>query len=62
MEASRAGPGLQIAAIKAKLKVILCIGETLNEKKRGKTKSTLSKQIRLGLDRVQKKSKIFFGN
>ncbi len=47
------------SAIKAKLKVILCIGETLNEKKRGKTKSTLSKQIRLGLDRVQKKSKIF---
>ena len=47
------------SAIKAKLKVILCIGETLSEKKKGKTKSILSKQIRLGLDKVKKKSNIF---
>ena len=47
------------SAMKAKLKVILCIGETSNEKKRGKTKSVLSKQIRLGLNKIKKKS-IFF--
>ena len=40
-------------AIKAKLKVILCIGETLQEKL-GKTKSVLSKQIKFGLDKVNK--------
>ena len=47
------------SAIKAKLKVILCIGETLSEKKKRKTKSILSKQIRLGLDKIKKKSNIF---
>ncbi len=46
-------------AIKAKLKVILCIGETLKEKKTGKTKSVLSKQIKFGLDKVNKKSNLF---
>ena len=46
-------------AIKAKLKVILCIGETLQEKKLGKTKSVLSKQIKFGLDKVNKKSNLF---
>ena len=46
-------------AIKAKLKVIFCIGETLAEKKRGKTRSILSKQIRLGLNKIKKKSNIF---
>ncbi len=46
------------SAIKAKLKVIFCIGETLREKKRGKTKPILSKQIRLGLDKINKKSNI----
>ena len=47
------------SAIKAKLKVILCIGETLSEKNKGKTKLILSKQIRLGLERIKKKSSIF---
>ena len=47
------------SAIKAKLKVIFCIGETLKEKKRGKTRSTLSKQIRLGLNKIKKSSNIF---
>ena len=47
------------SAIKAKLKVIFCIGETLAEKKRKKTKSIISKQIKLGLNKVKDKSKIF---
>ena len=47
------------SAIKAKLKVIFCIGETLAEKKRKKTKSVISKQIKLGLKKVKDKSKIF---
>ena len=47
------------SAIKAKLKVIFCIGETLAEKKRKKTKSILSKQIKLGLKKIKKKSNIF---
>ena len=34
------------SAIKSNLKVIFCIGETLAEKKRKKTKSILSKQIK----------------
>ena len=42
------------SAIKAKLKVIFCIGETLAEKKRKKTKSILSKQIKLGLKKIKK--------
>ena len=46
-------------AIKAKLKVIFCIGETSTEKKRGKTRLILSKQIRFGLDKIKKKSNIF---
>ena len=47
------------SAIKAKLKVIFCIGETLMEKKRGKTRLILSKQIRLGLHKIKNKSNIF---
>ena len=47
------------SAIKAKLKVIFCIGETSKEKKKGKTKLILSKQIKFGLDKVKKKSNIF---
>ena len=43
------------SAIKAKLKVIFCIGETLKEKNSGKTNSILSKQIKFGLDKVKKK-------
>ena len=47
------------SAIKAKLKVIFCIGETLVERKRGKTRLIISKQIRLGLDKIKKKSNLF---
>ena len=47
------------SAIKAKLKVIFCIGETLTEKKRKKTKLILSKQIKLGLKKIKAKSDIF---
>ena len=47
------------SAIKAKLKVIFCIGETLAEKKMGKTRAILSKQIKLGLNKIKKKSDIF---
>ena len=47
------------SALRAKLKVIFCIGETLSENKRGKTKLTLSKQIRLGLNKIKKNSNIF---
>ena len=41
------------AATKSGLKVIFCIGETLAEKKRKKTKSILSKQIKLGLKKIK---------
>ena len=34
------------SALKANLKVIFCIGETLNEKRKKKTQSALSKQIK----------------
>ena len=47
------------SAVKAKLKVIFCIGETLNEKNKKKTKSILSKQIKIGLSGVKNKSNIF---
>ena len=47
------------SAFKAKLKVIFCIGETLAEKKRKKTNSILSKQIKLGLKKIKAKSDIF---
>ena len=47
------------SAIRAKLKVILCIGETFSEKKRGKTKSVLSKQIKLCLNKVNSKTNLF---
>ncbi len=46
-------------AIKAKLKVIFCIGETLKEKKKKKTKTILSKQIKLGLKKIKTNSSIF---
>ena len=46
-------------AIKARLKVIFCIGETSSEKNKGKTKLILSKQIKLGLKNIKKKTNIF---
>jgi len=47
------------SALEAKLKVIFCIGETLDEKRKKKTESILSKQIKFGLDGVKNKSNIF---
>jgi len=47
------------SALKAKLKVIFCIGETRSEKKNKKTQSILSKQIKIGLNAIKNKSNIF---
>ena len=46
-------------AINAKLKVIFCIGETLAEKRKRKTRSVLSRQIKIGLNKIKKKSNLF---
>ena len=43
------------SALKANLKVIFCIGETLKEKNNGKTKSVLLRQIKKGLNKISKK-------
>ena len=47
------------SALEVKLKVIFCIGETLTEKRKKKTRSILSKQIKIGLKNVKNKSNIF---
>jgi len=47
------------SALEAKLKVIFCIGETLSEKRKKKTYSILSKQIKIGLNNIKNKSNIF---
>ncbi len=47
------------SALKAKLKVIFCIGETLGEKQKKQTQLILSKQIKVGLDKIKVKSNIF---
>ena len=47
------------SALEAKLKVIFCIGETLSEKRKKKTRSILSKQIKIGLKNIKNKSNIF---
>jgi triosephosphate isomerase (TIM) len=47
------------SALKAKLKVIFCIGETLSEKRKKKTYLILSKQIKIGLKNIKNKSNIF---
>jgi len=47
------------SALEAKLKVIFCIGETLSEKRKRKTKSILSKQIKVGLNNIKNRSNIF---
>jgi len=47
------------SALKAKLKVIFCIGETLKEKRKNMTQSILSKQIKVGLDKIKNRSNIF---
>ena len=47
------------SALNAKLKVIFCIGETLNEKRKKRTQSILSTQIKVGLKNIKDKSNIF---
>ena len=47
------------SAIKAKLKVIFCIGESITEKRKKKTKQVLSKQIKVGLKNIRNKKNIF---
>ena len=47
------------SALEAKLKIIFCIGESLGDKRRKKTKLILSKQINVGLDLIKNKSNIF---
>ena len=46
------------SALKIGLKIIFCIGETLQEKRKKKTKQTLSKQIKIGLRLVKNKKNI----
>ena len=46
------------AATKAGLKVIFCIGETLSQKRKKITKKILLKQIKLGLNKVQRTKNI----
>ncbi len=48
------------SAIKKKLKVIFCIGETLNEKKNNKTNLILKSQIINGLKKIKKNHNIIF--
>ena len=45
-------------AVKSGLKVIFCIGETLSQKRKKITKQILSKQIKAGLDKIQKRKNI----
>ena len=46
------------SALKADLKIIFCIGETLREKRNNKTNKVLAKQIKNGLASINNKSKI----
>ena len=49
-----------LSAIKSKLTVIFCIGETLSQRKKNKTKIILKNQINFGLKGVNKRNKIIF--
>ena len=46
------------ASLKSGLKVIFCVGEKINEKKRGITKKILNKQIKNGLNGIKDKKNI----
>ena len=48
------------SALAAKLKVIFCIGETLVKKEKNKTQSILSKQIKIGLNKIKNKVRYFY--
>ena len=47
------------SALEAKLKIIFCIGESLTDKKKKRTESILSEQIKAGLEGIKNKSNIF---
>ena len=49
-----------ISALKKKLKIIFCIGETLKEKKKKKTNLILNSQIIHGLKNIKKNNNIIF--
>ena len=46
------------SALKSRLKIIFCIGETLSEKRKKITKKVLTKQLRLGLNKIKDKKNI----
>ena len=46
------------SALKEGLKVIFCIGETLQEKRKKITNQVLSKQIKLGLNKIKNKKNV----
>ena len=46
------------SALKTDLKVIFCIGETLQEKRKKITKQILNKQIKLGLNKIKNKKNV----
>jgi triosephosphate isomerase (TIM) len=46
------------SALKSNLKVIFCIGEKLQERKKNITKQVLIKQIKLGLNKIKNKNKV----
>ena len=48
------------SALKKKLKIIFCIGETLKEKRKNKTNLILNSQIIHGLKNLKKNNNIFF--
>ena len=48
------------SALKKKLKVIFCIGETLREKRKNKTNSILNSQIIYGLKNIKKNNNVIF--
>ena len=46
------------SALKSKLKVIFCVGETLQEKRKKITKKVLNTQLRLGLNKIKNNKNI----
>ena len=47
------------SALKANLKIIFCIGESLNDKRKKHTRVILSRQIKIGLNKIKNKSNLF---
>ncbi len=48
------------SALKKKLKIIFCFGETLNEKRKNKTIKVINSQISLGLKNIKNNNNIIF--